>query len=138
MPKRSPQIKTQAFLANLRTFLSEHVDPMQIERDARIRFGDVHDKLLRASEGLEYSRELIASVRDYQQARVASEQNETAQKLAVIASLLLFPTFIVGVYGQNFEHMPELGWRLGYVCSWGLILVSVVALLAGFRWRRWI
>jgi magnesium transporter len=108
------------------------------ERDARIRFGDVHDKLLRASEGLEYSRELIASVRDYQQARVASEQNETAKKLAVIASLLLFPTFIVGVYGQNFTHMPELGWRLGYLFSWGLILASVVGLLAAFRWRRWI
>jgi magnesium transporter len=108
------------------------------DRDARIRFGEVHDKLLRASEGLEYSRDLIASVRDYHQARIASEQNETAKKLAVIASLLLFPTFIVGVYGQNFEHMPELGWRLGYLFSWGLILVSVVALLAGFRWRRWI
>lgn len=108
------------------------------DRDARIRFGDVHDKLLRASEGLEYSRELIASVRDYHQARIASEQNETAKKLAVIASLLLFPTFIVGVYGQNFEHMPELGWRLGYLFSWGLIAVTVVGLLAAFRWRRWI
>lgn len=108
------------------------------DRETQIRFGDVHEKLLRASEGLEYSRDLIASVRDYQQARVASEQNETAKKLTVIASLLLFPTFIVGVYGQNFEQMPELGWRLGYLFSWGLILVSVVALLAGFRWRRWI
>jgi magnesium transporter len=108
------------------------------DRETQIRFGDVHDKLLRASEGLEYSRELIASVRDYQQARVASEQNETAKKLAVIASLVLFPTFIVGVYGQNFEHMPELGWRLGYLFSWGLILASAAALLAAFRWRRWI
>ena len=106
--------------------------------DARIRFGEVHDKLLRASEGLEYSRELIASVRDYQQARVASEQNETSKKLAVIAALLLVPTFIVGVYGQNFDHMPELGWRLGYVFSWGVIVVSVIGLLAAFRWRRWI
>lgn len=108
------------------------------DREARIRFGDVHEKLLRASEGLEYSRELIASVRDYHQARIASEQNETAKKLAVIAALLLFPTFVVGVYGQNFEHMPELGWRLGYVFSWGVIVASVVVLLAAFRWRRWI
>ncbi len=108
------------------------------DREARIRFGDVHEKLLRASEGLEYSRELIGSVRDYHQARIASEQNETAKKLAVIAALLLFPTFVVGVYGQNFEHMPELGWRLGYVFSWGVIVASVAALLAAFRWRRWI
>jgi magnesium transporter len=108
------------------------------DRDARIRFADVHDKLLRASDGLEYARELIASVRDYHQARIASEQNETAKKLAVIAALLLVPTFIVGVYGQNFDHMPELGWRLGYAFSWGLILASVAGLLAAFRWRRWI
>jgi magnesium transporter len=42
------------------------------------------------------------------------------------------------VYGQNFEHMPELGWRLGYVFSWAVIAVSTLAQLAFFRWRRWL
>ena len=60
-------------------------------------------------------------MRDYHQAKIAQDQNEVVKRLTVIASLLLFPTFIVGVYGQNFDHMPELHWRLGYVFSWALI-----------------
>ncbi len=87
---------------------------------------------------IEAARELLAAARDYHQAKMAQEQNEVVKKLTVIASLLLVPTFIVGVYGQNFDHMPELHWRLGYLWSWGWIVASVLALLAFFRWRKWI
>ena len=85
---------------------------------ARAHFADAYDRLLRAAESLDIARDLIADARDYHQAKIAQEQNEVVKKLAVVASLLLLPTFIVGVYGQNFEHMPELGWRLGYAFSW--------------------
>ena len=107
-------------------------------REVELHFGDVYDKLLRATEGIEFERDLLSAVRDYHQTRIATEQNEVTKRLAVIASLLLFPTFIVGVYGQNFEHMPELGWRLGYAFSWLVIVASTIAQLAFFRWRRWI
>jgi magnesium transporter len=60
------------------------------------------------------------------------------KKLAVVASLLLVPTFIVGVYGQNFDHMPELRWHYGYLYSWALIVALTIAQLVVFRWRRWI
>ena len=108
------------------------------ERSVEIGFRGAYDKLLRANEGLEYARDLMAAVRDYHQSKIAQEQNDVIKKLTVIASLVLVPTFIVGVYGQNFEHMPELGWQLGYLFSWGLIALSALALLAFFRWRRWI
>jgi magnesium transporter len=110
------------------------VFPTDVERE----FAAVYDKLLRASEGLELARDLLAAAREYHQAKISVEQNDVVKKLTVIASLLLLPTFIVGVYGQNFEHMPELGWRLGYPFSWGVILASTLAQLAFFRWRRWI
>jgi len=51
-------------------------------------------------------------VRDYSQAKIANDQNEVMKRLAAIASILLFPTFIVGLYGQNFDNMPELHWAL--------------------------
>jgi magnesium transporter len=105
---------------------------------AQAKFADVYDKLLRASEHLEYSRDLIASLRDYQQSKITAEQNEVVKRLTVIASLLLFPTFVVGVYGQNFVHMPELQWRLGYLFSWGVIALGTLAQLAAFRRLRWI
>jgi len=67
-------------------------------------------------DGLELSRDLVAGVRDYLQSKIANDQNEVMKKLTVIASVLLLPTFIVGLYGQNFKHhFPELGWQWGYV-----------------------
>jgi magnesium transporter len=101
-------------------------------------FNDVYDKLLRASDALELSRDLVAGVRDFHQSRVAQSQNEVVQRLTAIASLLLFPTFVVGVYGQNFDHMPELHWHYGYAFSWAVIVLSTVAQLAFFRRKRWI
>jgi magnesium transporter len=106
--------------------------------DVELHFGTVYDKLLRASEALDLGRDLLVAVREYHQTRLASDQNEVVKRLAVIASLLLFPTFVVGVYGQNFEHMPELEWRLGYAFSWGVIALITILQLVFFRWRRWI
>jgi magnesium transporter len=107
--------------------------------DVEVAFNSAYDKLLRAFDGLELSRDLIASVRDYLQSKVSNDQNEVMKKLTVIASVLLLPTFIVGNYGQNFKHhFPELGWQWGYAWSWGLIVVTTIAQLVFFRRRRWI
>jgi magnesium transporter len=107
-------------------------------RDVEIAFGDAYDKLLRATEALESSRDALAGVRDYLQGKIANDQNEVMKRLTLIASLLLVPTFIVGLYGQNFHHMPELGWSFGYWWSWGWILGTTALQLVFFRWRRWI
>ena len=108
------------------------------DRSLELDFAEASDRLLRATEALDVSRDLIASARDYHQAKIAQDQNEVVKRLAVIASLLLFPTFLVGVYGQNFDHMPELGWRLGYAFSWALIALTTIGQLVFFRWKRWI
>jgi hypothetical protein len=60
------------------------------------------------------------------------------KRLTVIASLLLVPTFIAGLYGQNFRHIPELHWGFGYWWSWSLIIVTTVLQLLFFRWLGWI
>jgi magnesium transporter len=107
-------------------------------RDVEIAFDSAYEKLLRAVDGLALARDLLGGVRDYLQAKIANEQNDVIKKLTVTASLLLFPTFIVGVYGQNFDHMPELHWYLGYLYSWIVILFVTVGQLVFFRWKRWI
>ena len=113
----------------------QEVFPHEVE----VAFNSAYDKLLRAFDGLELSRVLIASVRDYLQSKVANDQNEVMKKLTVIASVLLLPTFIVGLYGQNFKHhFPELGWPWGYAWSWGLIVVTTIAQLVFYRKRNWI
>jgi magnesium transporter len=109
-----------------------------LPRDIELDFADVYDKLLRAMDGLDLSRDLLSSARDYHQAKIANDQNEVTKALTVIASVLLVPTFIVGLYGQNFKHIPELKWSFGYWWSWGLILGTTVAQLIFFRWLGWV
>jgi len=107
-------------------------------RDVELHFADAYDKFLRAADGLETSRDLVAGVRDYFQSKIANDQNEVMKRLTMVASLLLLPTLIVGVYGQNFRHIPELQWSFGYWWSWGLILGTTILQLAYFRWKRWL
>jgi magnesium transporter len=108
------------------------------DRDVELHFADAYDKLLRAYEALELSRDLVASVRDYHQAKIANDQNDVMKALTVIASVLLVPTFIVGLYGQNFVDIPELRWHYGYAWSWGLIIVTTAFQVWYFRRKRWI
>ena len=107
-------------------------------RNVEIAFGDAFDKFLRASEGLDSSRDALAGVRDYLQGKISNDQNEVMKRLTMIASLLLLPTFIVGLYGQNFVHIPELRWAWGYWWSWGWIVATTIAQLLFFRWKRWL
>jgi magnesium/cobalt transport protein CorA len=107
-------------------------------RDLEQEFLGVYDTLLRAADGLELAHDLLAGARDYYQAKVAQDQNEAVKRLTAIASLLLVPTFIVGLYGQNFVDMPEFHWGIwGYVWSWGLIVTTTLVQLWYFRRRQW-
>jgi magnesium transporter len=113
----------------------EEAFPHEVE----IAFGDAYDKLLRAVDGLDLARDLLAGARDYLQAKVANDQNEVMKRLTLIASLLLVPTFIVGLYGQNFQHhFPEIHWQYGYLWSWFLIVATTIGQLIFFRKKRWI
>ncbi len=107
-------------------------------RDVELHFADAYDKLLRATDGLDLSRDLLAGVRDFHQAEVANDQNEVMKRLTVIASMLLLPTFIVGLYGQNFRHIPELAWGQGYGFVWVLIISTTALQFWYFRRKRWI
>jgi len=111
--------------------------PDVFPQDVEVAFNAAYDKLLRAFDGLELSRDLLASVRDYAQAKVANDQNEVMKRLTVIASLLLLPTFIVGLYGQNFTNIPELGWSWGYGYVWGVIVVTTLLQLWWFKRKNW-
>jgi magnesium transporter len=126
----------------VRSIVDRRIDvgegPELLPRDVELDFADAYDKLLRATDGLDLSRDLLSSARDYSQAKIANDQNEVVKRLTVIASILLVPTFIVGLYGQNFRHIPELRWGFGYWWSWGWIIFTTILQLAFFRWLGWI
>jgi magnesium transporter len=106
--------------------------------NVEVAFNAAYDKFLRASDGLDLARDLLAGVRDYALAKIANDQNQVTKVLTVVASLVLFPTFVVGVYGQNFRVIPELHWGYGYAFSWAVIIVTTLVQLWFYRRKRWI
>jgi magnesium transporter len=111
--------------------------PEVFPREVEVALNAAYDKFLRASDALDLARDLLAGVRDYSQAKIANDQNEVMKVLTVVASLVLLPTFIVGLYGQNFVDIPELRWQWGYGFSWGLIVVTTALQLWWYRRKRW-
>jgi magnesium transporter len=106
-------------------------------REAERAFAETYDTLVRAIEELDVARDLVSSVRDYLQSKIAENQSEIVKKLTMVASLVLVPTLITGFYGQNFPDAFDHGlWTLGV--SVALIVVSTLTQLAFFRWKRWL
>lgn len=99
---------------------------------------DVEDHAIHVLDSIETLREMSVSVMDIYLSSVSNRMNEVMKTLTIMASLFIPLTFIVGVYGMNFEFMPELRWRWGYVGIWGVMLVVAFGLLAWFRWRGWL
>ena len=64
--------------------------------------------------------------------------NEVMKVLTIIATIFIPLTFVVGVYGMNFDHMPELHWRWGYFGVWGLMMATTVGMVIYFRKKRWL
>ena len=101
-------------------------------------FRDVSDHLLRAKEQIASFDELLNSILQAHLAQVTVAQNEDMRKITAWAAVIAVPTMVCGVYGMNFDHMPELHWRFGYPLVIGVILVSCLALYRGFRRNGWL
>jgi magnesium transporter len=101
-------------------------------------FRDIHDHLLRARDRIESLNSLLSDVLSANLAQVGVRQNEDMRKISAWVAIVAMPTMIAGVYGMNFDHMPELGWALGYPFALLLMVVSCVSLFVMFRRRGWL
>jgi magnesium transporter len=70
-------------------------------------------------------------------AQSSLRMNEIIKVLTIMSTVFIPLTFLVGVYGMNFEHMPELAWRWGYGAVWGVMVVSVLGMLIFFKRMKW-
>jgi magnesium transporter len=105
-----------------------------IHEDLREYFRDVEDHLIRIVESVESFRDLLTSVLDANLAQVGVRQNEDMRKISAWVAIAAVPTMIAGIYGMNFDHMPELRWTFGYPLVLGL--TASFCLLLWFRFRR--
>ena len=101
-------------------------------------FRDVHDHVVRASEHIAAMSELLDSVLSSNLAQVSMRQNEDMRRISAWVAIAAVSTLIAGVYGMNFDVMPELRWRFGYPYALGLMAVCSFLLHRGFRRNHWL
>jgi magnesium transporter len=94
-------------------------------------FRDVYDHLLRVSQQLDGLRDMVITAMSVNLSMITLQENEIVKRLAAYAALVAVPTMIAGIYGMNFEHMPELKWALGYPLS-----LVVMAAIDGYLWVK--
>ncbi|MCT9143848.1 magnesium and cobalt transport protein CorA [Streptomyces violarus] len=109
-----------------------------VDPEIQAYFRDVSDHLLRAKEQIAAFDELLNSILQAHLAQVTVAQNEDMRKITAWAAIIAVPTMVCGVYGMNFEHMPELHWRYGYGMVIGVISVACVTLYRAFRRSGWL
>jgi magnesium transporter len=101
-------------------------------------FRDIYDHLMRLNQSIDTARDTISTAISVNLSMIALQENETTKKLAGYAALIAIPTLIVGIYGMNFEHMPELHWTYGYPLALGLMASIDFYLYYLFRKSRWL
>ena len=106
-------------------------DVALIPEDTRLYFRDVYDHVIRINETVDNLRELLTTALEANLSLISVGQNEVTKKLAAWAAILAVPTMIAGVYGMNFEFMPELHWAYGYP----LVMAGMVGLCGLLYWR---
>lgn len=109
-----------------------------ISAETRLFLRDVYDHVIHVIDTVDTIRELLASMLDLYMSSVSNRMNEVMKVLTIFATLFMPLTFIAGVYGMNFEVMPELEWRFGYPAVLLVMLLVVIGLVAFFRRRRWL
>ena len=109
-----------------------------IHADTRLYLRDCYDHAVQVIEILESFRETTTSLMELYLSSASNRLNEAIRVLTIIATLFIPPTFVVGVYGMNFEYMPELHWKYGYALVWLIILAVVGGLLYYFKRNDWL
>jgi magnesium transporter len=101
-------------------------------------FRDVYDRIFEAMDLIESTRDMVSSLIDIYLSSMSNKTNEVMKVLTVVATIFIPLTFIVGLYGMNFKHMPELDTAWGYPALLAFMLAVAVGMLIYFRRKKWI
>jgi magnesium transporter len=116
----------------------ERGDTTLIMDSTRIYFRDVYDHTIQVIDTVETYRDMISGMLDIYLSSVSNRLNAVMKVLTIIATIFMPLTFIAGVYGMNFRHMPELEWRYGYGMIWGVMILISVVMLFFFKKKKWL
>jgi magnesium transporter len=109
-----------------------------VKKSTEIYLRDVYDHTIQVVETIETFRDMVSGMFDTYLSSVSNRMNEIMKVLTIIATIFIPITFVAGVYGMNFQHMPELSRPWGYPAALGVMLAVCIAMLAYFRRKRWL
>lgn len=101
-------------------------------------YRDVYDHLLRINQSIDSLREMVTTALSVNLSLITVAENETTKRLAACAALVAVPTLVAGIYGMNFQHMPELKWEYGYPMALAFMAVVDTYLFVRFRSAGWL
>lgn len=115
----------------------ERRESLLISRETQPYFRNLYDNAIQVMETIETLRDTLAQTFDIYLTSVSNRTNDTIKVLTIIATIFIPLTFITGVYGMNFQYVPEFGWRWGYPAVWGVMILLVIVMLLYFRRKGW-
>lgn len=109
-----------------------------VAQPTRVFLRDCYDHAIRILDVTESNRELVGDLTDIYLSSVSNRMNQVMKVLTIIATIFMPLTFLAGVYGMNFEHMPELRWPWGYPLVWAIMILIVLFMVWLFRRKGWL
>ena len=113
-------------------------EPSLVRKETILYFRDVFDHLLRLGESLDHHRDVVTGLMEIYTSTISNKMNEVMKVLTIFATIFIPLTFIAGIYGMNFEYMPELKMKWFYPSLWALFLVIPAALIYYFKKKKWL
>lgn len=101
-------------------------------------YRDIYDHLIQVSENIDIYREMIWSLMDMYMTTISNKMNEVMKVLTIMASIFIPLTFIAGVYGMNFDNIPELHYKYAYPIFWAVMVVIFLGMLYYFKRKKWL
>lgn len=101
-------------------------------------FRDVYDHIIQVSENIDIYREMIWSLMDMYMTTISNKMNEVMKVLTIIATIFIPLTFIAGIYGMNFDYIPELHYKYSYFILWGIMILLFIAMIIYFKRKKWL
>ena len=116
----------------------ERGESKMIMKQSKPYFRDLYDHTIQVVDMVETMRDMNAGMFDMYLSSISNKMNEVMKVLTIIATIFIPLTFIAGIYGMNFDYMPELKWQWGYFGVWGVMALLFIGMMFYFRRKKWL
>ena len=109
-----------------------------LQEGTQLYLRDLYDHTIQVIDTIESFRDMLSGVQDLYLSSLGNKTNQVMKVLTIIATIFIPITFVAGIYGMNFEVIPELKWKYGYAAVWAVMIGMIFVMLLYFRRKKWL